>query len=50
VLVDLVSGKVYQIPDNNWKKKGKQYSFNNIPVPDYPVLIADKSLVKIISE
>lgn len=50
VLVDLISGKVYQIPDNNWTKNGNQYSFTNIPVPDYPVLIAEKSLMKIVPE
>ena len=50
VLVDMISGKVYQIPEKNWKKTGKRYSFTNIPVPDYPVLIAEKSLLKMIAD
>ncbi len=47
VLVDLVSGKVWLIPQKNWRKKGKKYIFKGIPVPDYPMLIADQSLLKI---
>lgn len=29
-----------------WSKSGSVYEFNNIPVYDSPVLIADKSLLK----
>lgn len=47
VYVDVVSGKVYQIPANQWHKKGNSYTFSKIPVFDGPVLIADKSLVSI---
>ncbi|MCE6991210.1 GH39 family glycosyl hydrolase [Dyadobacter sp. CY323] len=43
VYVDLISGKVYEIPKANWKKEGGNSVFNAIPVPDYPVLIAEKS-------
>ncbi|GAA4302465.1 GH39 family glycosyl hydrolase [Compostibacter hankyongensis] len=43
VLVDLISGKVYRIPADHWKRSGRQYRFTGIPVPDYPVVIADKS-------
>ncbi|MBB5287239.1 hypothetical protein HNQ92_005402 [Rhabdobacter roseus] len=45
VYVDLISGKVYEVPKANWKKSGNSYTFTNIPVADYPVLLADESLV-----
>jgi len=43
VYVDLISGKVFKIPKENWNKTGRRYLFRGIPVPDYPVLIAEKS-------
>jgi alpha-galactosidase len=45
VFVDIVSGRVYEIPSSDWSKKGVTYSFKNIPVYDAPILIIDKSLV-----
>ena len=45
VFVDLITGKVYEIPKNTWSKTGNTYTFTNVPVPDYPVLIADKAVV-----
>lgn len=45
VFVDLISGKVFQIPDGYWQKEGNRYMFYHIPVPDYPVLIADKNIL-----
>jgi len=45
VLVDMVTGAVYEIPKNEWKKTGDKYSFSNIPVSDFPVLIADASTI-----
>ncbi|MEJ7586986.1 MAG: hypothetical protein WKI04_05435 [Ferruginibacter sp.] len=45
VLVDIITGGVYEIPVGNWSKKGNTYTFKNIPVYDAPVVIADKSLV-----
>jgi hypothetical protein len=47
VLVDIITGSVYEIPQANWSKKGNTYTFKDIPVYDGPVVIADKSLVKI---
>jgi hypothetical protein len=47
VYVDIISGKVYDIPKESWIKTGSKYVFKNIPVYDAPILIADKSLVKI---
>ncbi|GAB3643789.1 GH39 family glycosyl hydrolase [Spirosoma arcticum] len=43
VFVDLITGKVYEIPQSAWTKAGKTHTFTVLPVPDYPVLIADKS-------
>lgn len=47
VLVDLISGKVIEIPTNNWKKTGKTCTFSNIPVTDYPVILAEKNALSI---
>ncbi|MBC7888444.1 MAG: hypothetical protein H7Z13_11190 [Ferruginibacter sp.] len=47
VLVDLVTGKSFEIPAANWKVSGTGYIFSEIPVPDYPVLIVDKSILKL---
>jgi hypothetical protein len=47
VYVDIITGGVYEIPANEWKKTGDIYTFTNIPVYDAPILIADKSLVTI---
>lgn len=45
VYVDLRTGEVYEIPENDWSREGTEYSFNNIPVYDSPVIIADKSVL-----
>lgn len=47
VYVDIVSGRVYEIPAAQWKKAGNVYTFTDIPVYDAPILIADKSLIKL---
>ena len=47
VYVDLISGKVYEIPKANWKKEGAAFTFTGIPVIDSPILIAEKSLIQI---
>jgi hypothetical protein len=47
VYVDIVSGKVFLIPSNQWTKKGNAYTFSKIPVYDGPVLIVDRSLLSI---
>lgn len=46
VLLDLITGKVYEIPKNQWSKSGDSYTFRNIPIPDYPVLIADQKAIQ----
>jgi quercetin dioxygenase-like cupin family protein len=45
VLVDIITGAVYQIPANKWTKKGNTYTFIDVPVYDAPIVIADKSLI-----
>ena len=47
VYVDIITGGVYEIPASSWSKKGNTYTFKNIPVYDAPILIAEKSLIKI---
>lgn len=47
VFVDMLTGGVYEIPVSQWSKKGNTFTFKNIPVYDSPILIADKSLIKI---
>jgi hypothetical protein len=45
VFADLITGQVYEIPKANVKKTGSTYTFTEVPVPDYPVVIAEKSLI-----
>lgn len=45
VLVDIITGGVYEIPANQWSKNGNIYTFKGIPVYDAPILIADKTLI-----
>jgi hypothetical protein len=47
VFVDLITGKAYQIPKKNWSKKGNTHTFTAIPVPDYPVILADLSVLSL---
>ncbi|MDA3926088.1 MAG: hypothetical protein PF904_15440 [Kiritimatiellae bacterium] len=46
VLVDLRNGKVFDISKKDWSVNGTSYKFENIPVYDSPVLIADRTLIK----
>jgi len=43
VFINMISGCVYKIPKKNWTREGDVYRFQNIPVYDYPVVIADVS-------
>ena len=47
VYVDILTGGVYEIPASQWKKSGNTYTFTDIPVYDSPILLTDKSLIKI---
>lgn len=46
VYVDLLSGYIYEIPRTKWKRQQGHYYFTSLPIPDYPVVITDRSLVK----
>lgn len=45
VYVDMITGTIYEIPANQWKKEVNNFVFKDIPVYDAPILIADKSLI-----
>lgn len=47
VWVDLMSGQVYAIPKSDWSKSGNNCRFKPIALYDSPVLIAEKSLLKL---
>jgi len=46
VLVDIITGNVYEIPLSNISKKGKVTILKDIPLYDAPIVIAEKSLVE----
>lgn len=48
VYVDIISGKVLEIPKSNWTRDGDKYTFKGISVYDGPILIADRSLVNLV--
>lgn len=45
VMADLITGKIYSIPKRNYKKRGNTYTFSELPIPDYPVIITDKAVL-----
>ena len=45
VLADMITGKVYEIPEDRISKSGEYVVFRNIPVLDSPFLIAEKRLL-----
>jgi hypothetical protein len=47
VWVDLMTGKVYEIADDQWEQNGEKVEFE-IPVYDSPVLIAEKSSLNLL--
>ena len=47
VYVDIITGGVYEIPANQWRKEGTKFTFTDMPIYDAPILIADKSLLQI---
>ncbi|MEM1135366.1 MAG: beta-galactosidase [Bacteroidota bacterium] len=47
VFVDLRTGDVYEIPEESFTKRGTKYIFNDIPIYDSPILIADKSIINL---
>lgn len=49
VFVDLLTGKVFEIPSKQWIKKGNVFTFKNMLIYDSPILIADRSLINFTS-
>jgi hypothetical protein len=47
VYVDVRTGEVFDIPTGNWSKSGSTYTFTGLPVGESPVLIADRSLIRL---
>ncbi len=47
VLVNLLDGQVYGLPKEYYSKKGKRFTFSNIPVGDWPVVIVDRDWIKL---
>ena len=45
VWVDLVSGRIYEIPADRIAKEGEQVVFKDVPLYDAPVLITEKALI-----
>lgn len=45
VYVDLLTGAIYEIPDDQLLKKGRNLTFKNLPVYDSPILIAERTVV-----
>jgi hypothetical protein len=46
VFVDLITGAIYEIPENQIEIKGSRTTFKQMPIYDSPILIADKSILK----
>jgi len=46
VLVDIITGNVYEISSSKISKKGNSTTLKDIPVYNAPIIIADKSLIK----
>lgn len=45
VYINMISGCVFEIPEEDWNEKNGEYHFKNIPVYDYPIVITDVSFV-----
>ena len=46
VYINMISGCVFEIPGKDWSEKDGKYHFKNVPIYDYPVVIADISFVE----
>ena len=47
VLVDMLSGAVYEIPKAAWEQQDAGCAFRGVPVYDSPVLIAERGLIPV---
>lgn len=45
VIVDIITGNVYDIPAGQWRREGRVDRFENLPVYDAPILIADSGIL-----
>jgi hypothetical protein len=45
VVVEMISGKVYEIDRSDWENKGKDVVFKNLPVWDSVMMIAERSQI-----
>jgi hypothetical protein len=43
VYVEMITGKVYELPKSGWKAEGKAVKFTGLPVWDSPIMIAERS-------
>jgi len=41
VYVNMLSGKIYKIPQSNYSKSGNSYIFRDIPIYDFPIVIVN---------
>ncbi|MFW6371609.1 MAG: hypothetical protein ACOC10_10445, partial [Bacteroidota bacterium] len=48
--VDILSGAVFEIPSEKWKKEGQNLVLYDLPVYDAPILVADKSIIRFTSQ
>lgn len=45
VLVDILTGSIYEIPKSMWKNEVNKVTFSGIPLYDAPVLITEKTMI-----
>lgn len=50
VVVDIITGGVYEIPQEQWSRDGEVDRFCQMPVYDSPILIAERDLLQIAGE
>jgi len=46
VVIDLMTGKVYELSDHAWSVNGMDTRFDRIPVCDAPVVLTDKAIIQ----
>ena len=47
VYVELMQGRVYEIPDADWKQTQAGAVFRQVPVSDYPILLIERELISV---
>lgn len=45
--VDIISGAVFEVPADKWRKEGKQIIVEDLPVYDAPIVLTDKRIVSL---